>query len=128
MKILSFTLQYAVWHYSRALFDIIGIIQNFVWFLYHYFSLPILARTFFTPWRRMNILHEKREGFNTFFSSLVVNIMMRLVGIIMRIIIILIGIFAIFAMSAFGIIFLIFWLFLPFIILALFVAGVREFI
>ena len=75
---------YFFWHYSLALAAWWRIYGNLLWFLYHFFSLPIIIRTLFAPWRRLAEPYPK--GFNPAATAetLVVNGLMRLIGLIIR--------------------------------------------
>ena len=41
--------EYLVWHYSKAIKLIVNIVSNFLWFVYHFFSVSVLSSTFFSP-------------------------------------------------------------------------------
>lgn len=114
---------YILWHYTRAFLDIIKIWMNAFWFVYHFFSIRILFSTLFSPWRRMGENYKKGFDASEFFSSLLINTIMRIVGIIIRMAVIIIGLLALVAVFIGGIIFLIIWLFLPFVIIAMLVRG-----
>ncbi|MFY9463399.1 MAG: hypothetical protein WAP52_04445, partial [Candidatus Sungiibacteriota bacterium] len=44
---------YIIWHYGKAVRDFFGIAYDVLWFGYHFFSLPLLARTLFAPLSRI---------------------------------------------------------------------------
>lgn len=124
MKLLIFPLSYLVWHYTLAIRDFAIIIGNLLWFLYHYFSIPILLKTLFSPWRRLaesyshNILRP-----NDFFSTLIVNSLMRVFGFLVRTVMILTGILMWLSSLVLGILAMAFWILLPIIIPALIFFG-----
>ncbi|MDZ7726431.1 MAG: hypothetical protein U5L75_02525 [Candidatus Campbellbacteria bacterium] len=113
---MQFALQYVSWHYSRGVHDIVVLWSNFIWFLSHFFSIPLLASTLFSPWKRLH--EEPKDGFDLedFFSAILVNIMMRLVGFFMRLTMIAVGL-AVLALALLGLIIdLAFWLLWPAVI------------
>lgn len=75
---------YFLWHYSLALVAWWRIYLNLLWFLYHFFSVPVIVRTLFSPWRRLAEPYPK--GFNpgAAAETLVVNGLMRLFGLVVR--------------------------------------------
>lgn len=104
---------YLKWHYGRAFSDILVVWANFFWFTFHFFSIPLLIRTLFSPWKR---LHEGyRKGFHPedFFQALIVNTLMRIVGAIARLVLIVIGILILLMVTVIGVSFLLFWAIAP---------------
>lgn len=95
---------------------------NFVWFTQHFFSLPTLVSTLFSPWKRMKI--EKGGALSTnFFEDLLVNIIMRIVGAVVRIILITIGLVFLSIVVVLGIITFVFWFIAPIAVVVLFIYG-----
>jgi hypothetical protein len=126
MDVLSIIGHYLKWHYSRALGDIFHIWQNFIHFFYNFFSVGHLARTFIEPWHRLG--EERRTkalDLEDIFEVVVVNIVMRLIGVVMRTILITFGIIFMLLTVAAGFLFYIFWLSLPVLVPLLFAAGIR---
>lgn len=77
---------YIAWHYSGALASWTRIARDIAWFLAHYFSIRLLLRTLFAPWKRLDATEDK-----SFFAWLVTATLMRLVGVLVRIPVILFG-------------------------------------
>jgi len=115
---------YFQWHYSRAFSDIFNIWKNITTFLFNFFSIPILVKTFFSPWKRLQAERE-REGFDLFdsMSTAFVNLIMRIVGMMMRTVLIFFGLCAIAVSVVGGIIFFVLWTFAPFLVVLLCAAG-----
>lgn len=114
---------YFAWHYSRALREYTNNARNVLVFTNHFFSIGLLLKTFFAPWRRLDIVREGKETFAGLFDRLVVNSIMRIVGMIMRSF--MIG-FGSFVWIGAAVVFaggLLFWLVLPIVVLALFLYG-----
>ena len=113
MELVLIITGYLRWHYGRAFADILVVWTNFFWFVLHFFSIPLLARTLFSPWKR---LHEEYQlGFHpgVFFSSLIVNFIMRIVGAAARFIIIVMGMLILTMVTVVGVVFLLFWTVAP---------------
>ncbi len=91
MKDAYLVLDFSVWYYTRAFRDILAVWMNFMWFILHFFSIPLLLRTLFSPWRRMTD-SDKRTSIEDFMEAFVMNIMTRIFGAIVRLSIILCGI------------------------------------
>lgn len=115
--VLSIARSYILWHYSEALTSYIVIWRNFVWFVFHFFSISTLARTLFQPFQRMQETYKKGLELEDWAGTFVVNTLMRLVGATVRLVIIAIGLVTITITALVGAIGLVIWLFLPFILL-----------
>ena len=117
---------YFVWHYTIAISDLKRLEKNIIWFIFNFFSIGILLDTLFSPWKRL----AKDEGTKrpTYFSNLVVNVLMRLVGIFIRGATILFGTATLIVTIFAAVIVFLAWLFLPFLIPIFFLFGVSFFI
>ena len=126
MRILSLAPAYLRWHYTSAFRSIVLIWIDLLWFVYHFFSVPTVVRTFLSPWKRLG--EETRSGFHPqeFFEALVTNTMMRIVGIIIRTFFLLFAALALAAMLFGGVATLILWPFLPLVAVGLVVVGVGS--
>lgn len=118
MNGVTLTFKYVTWHYTRGLRDCSVLTIGFLRGIAHFFSLITLLKTLFVPWRKLTETY--RGGFDpeSFFSSLVVNTLMRLVGFFVRSIVIVIGVIALIAAFFVGVALILLWLALPFIVLA----------
>jgi len=124
MQVASLLGNYFVWHYSRAYRELIHIERNILWFLFHFFSLPELTRTFFAPWKRLGENYGSIFDTEEFFAAIVTNVLMRIVGIIMRAIIIVAGCVVLILATLSAVFLIIVWTVLPFIIVFAFVIGI----
>jgi hypothetical protein len=111
---------YFIWHYTRAITDILNIVRNFLWFFGHFFSFGELTRTLFSPLKR---LHEDYKFdpdnlFENIIGSLIVNVMMRAVAFVMRVTVMAVGLLVILTTLIFAVLFLTVWLFLPLLIVS----------
>ena len=115
MNPVAFVISYTKWHYSNALLDIIRVWGNFLWLSLHFFSTGTLLRTFFSPFMRMHEEYPGKGNFDPeyFAGTLVVNIIMRIVGILVRTIFIVLSVSIFSAILFFGIIFIALWITAP---------------
>ena len=114
-----FIKEYVLWHYGQAIADIVEVWRNFFWFGYHFFSMPLLLKTLFSPFRRLrekggNLLHLE-----ILFENILANIIGRIVGFLLRSFVFALGVFYMILASAAFVIALILWIMLPFLIMIL---------
>lgn len=129
MKTVILIIPYYIrWHYGRGVAEGIAIYKDVVWFLYNFFSISVLLRTFFSPWERLGEEYVKKPGIHPgeYFSTLTVNTIMRGVGILLRTGIIIAGLIAVAVASVAGVAVFIGWIGLPLIIVSLVALGVKE--
>lgn len=124
MIFTSIISDYFRWHYGRAFGELFHVWLNFLWFIIHFFSLPQLARSLFSPWKRMT--EEKQSGFSfeNFAAYIVVNLLSRTVGFIMRGTVILIGLTILIGTVVTGLIVSLFWVTAPIVIIVALGLGV----
>jgi hypothetical protein len=109
------------WYYYEAVKDVLTAWKNFVIFAREYFSIPLLLRTLFSPWRRDITKRPKGLDIKKFFQYLAYNGISRGVGLIVRFFTILVGLIFLLLTIALGAVFFILWLVLPFVLLGLIV-------
>jgi hypothetical protein len=105
---------YFAWHYGRGISDLVRLYQNYIWFFFNFFSINLLVKTFFAPWQRI-AEHRSKAGidFEDIAEVLTINIIMRLVGMMIRTIFIVIGSICVVLVAVFGALFFVVWLLLP---------------
>lgn len=116
---------YIVWHYTTGLSDLFHVWFNYIWYVGYLFSVKDVLFTLLSPWRRLN---EKTPNplsdLAAFGSALTVNILMRIVGLVIRSALLLSALIAfLLIMICFTTAF-VFWIFAPVILLHLVVSGV----
>lgn len=89
--------------------------NNYFMFAANLFSLPLLLKTFFSPWRRYNWKYPRGFDLAGFFNTLISNIFSRILGAIVRTVLIIIGILFQIFVVIFGLIIFIGWILVPFI-------------
>lgn len=128
MNLFTLIREYVVWHYSRAFTDMFGIWKNFLWYINHLFSVPDVIMTLFAPWKRLqekkvNILKDPQE----FFMNLVVNLIMRLIGLLVRTVILVIALTCFAVIIVLGLAVAVIWLFLPLLLVEMLITGLSFF-
>ena len=107
-----------LWHFYEMPKFLFYAWNNYLKFGSNYFSIPLLLKTFFSPWRRYRWMYPKSFDVVEFFNTLISNTFSRILGSICRAVLITFGVlFQIFIFIA-GIVIIIFWLFIPLIVIA----------
>lgn len=117
--------QYLTWQFLDVPKNILKAWKNFLKFNLNYFSIPLLLKTLFSPWRRYIWFYPKGFDLGKYFEVFFSNLISRILGAILRVFLILIGvlveIFIVFA----GLFILLVWFLLPIILILGFYHGVR---
>lgn len=115
---------YLTWHYSEAFKDITRVWTNFLWFIFNFFSITILLKTFFSPWRRIQEGRTK-EGFHPedIAEAFVTTTVMRIIGMMLRSFIIIVGLLVTLAVFWGGLLFYAVWMLLPVLVPVSFIYG-----
>ena len=127
MKFPILATKYLVWHYGEALTDWWRIVGNFIWFFFHMFSIGLLLRTLFSPFKRLQ--EERKKGswkFENWGGAIIINVLMRLVGFSVRTMFIVVGLIFIIFTAMVGAIAFVFWLILPLMVAFLLVFGFSQ--
>lgn len=91
--------------------------NNYFIFVTNFFSLSLLLKTFFAPWRKYRWSYPKGLDVGAFFSTLISNIFSRFLGALMRVVLIITGIFFQVFIAIFGAVAILLWYAVPFIII-----------
>ena len=124
MLFLSVAHQYLLWHYSRAFGEIFHVWLNFIWFVIHFFSLPQMIRSWFSPWKRMVEGRGRKWNLEDLAAFIVIGIISRIIGAILRTLVIITGLASLFIAIAGGVAVFVFWLGAPLIIIGLLGFGI----
>lgn len=79
-------MEYAVWHYTKGLAEFLRAWGNIHWFLFKFFSTSMMIKTFFQPLHRVKESYAKTFDIQKIAESLLVNTIMRGVGMIFRLV------------------------------------------
>ncbi len=83
---------YIRWHYGQALKEIWELERDFLWFGYHFFSIPVLFQTLFSPFYRIRESYKGWASFEALLENAVANVVSRFVGLFLRLFVIAFGI------------------------------------
>lgn len=113
------------WYYLERIKKILKAWKNLLRFNIEFFSIPLLAKTFFSYWR--NYREDYGRGFDIkrYFSVFTFNAISRIIGAFVRGIIISIGCLAEFLIFLGGLFFILIWLFLPFLFIGGFFFAIK---
>lgn len=114
---------YLIWHYSRAYLEFSRVLFNILWFTAHFFSIVDLMKSWLSPWKRMTEERKKAWDVEEFFSSIVINILSRIIGALMRTIIIAIGLLSLTFVLVGGVVVYLIWTVAPALIIGLIILG-----
>ncbi|HRY31311.1 MAG TPA: hypothetical protein P5328_02910 [Candidatus Paceibacterota bacterium] len=126
MKFFTLIPYYLVWHYTTGIVNYFGLWGDFIWFSYNYFSLKALVRTLFSPFKRLSTKEARGFSPGKFLGDLVVDILMRIIGFALRIVVIIIGLLVTAGVIVAGLVLLVVWAVLPWLLGFLIVAGVMA--
>jgi hypothetical protein len=96
---------------------------NYMWFFWHFFSIPLLLKTFFYPWKRLDEEKKKGFGISKTFERFTVNTLMRIVGMLIRTVTIALGLLTLVSAFIAGLVGFMLWTVLPFVVILFFVNG-----
>ncbi|PIR71502.1 MAG: hypothetical protein COX89_01410 [Candidatus Nealsonbacteria bacterium CG_4_10_14_0_2_um_filter_37_10] len=117
--------QYLIWQFWEVPKNILLGWKNFLKFGLNYFSLPLLLRTFFSPWRRYTWAYPRGFDVGKYFEVFISNLISRILGAVLRIFLIIIGVLAeVFIIFAGAILFF-GWIVLPILLITGLVFGFK---
>jgi len=106
-----------LWHFYEMPKFLLGVWKNYIFFALDYFSMPVLLKSLFAPWRRYRWSYPKGFDVGGFVSTFISNMFSRFLGAFMRIILIIVGIFFQIFVIFVGLIIFLLWILIPFIII-----------
>lgn len=126
MKIKSnkiIILQFWSWYYIKAVKGLINAWKNFIIFIREYYSIPLLLKTLFHPWRRDITKYGRGFSIKNFLETLIFNLISRSLGFIIRFFTIIVGIVCLLGVIILGLVIILLWFLLPLILLFLIIIG-----
>jgi len=115
--------QFLEWYLLDQPKTILKAWKNYLLFNLEYFSIPLLLKTFFSPWRRYTWPYGRGFSFKRYLDAFVSNGIFRSLGATTRFFLILIGIFLEILIFFAGLIITLIWFLWPLILIELFVIG-----
>jgi hypothetical protein len=113
MHFLLFLPYYFRWHYSKAISNLVLSLKEIVIFIPRFFSIPILFRTLFAPWRRLGEGYTKGFDPGAFFQTFLLNLILRIVGFVMRLLTISIALILLVLGVMLSLLVLLIWILFP---------------
>ncbi len=113
------------WEYKDAPKFILGAWKNFLVFGLDYFSLPVLLKTFFSPWKKYRYSYGGVFEIWKNIETLVFNAMSRIIGAIIRTVFIILGIAFEVLIFISGIVAFLGWIVLPFLLIFGIIYGLK---
>lgn len=124
MLFLTIIRHYFLWHYTEAYKELFSVCKNLIWFVVHFFSIPQLFKTLFSPWRR--IVEEKKKSWDIedFAGRILINVLSRIIGAIVRLLVISLGLVFLTITIVLAALTFVLWIIMPVIIVGCFVLGI----
>ena len=104
------------WHFFEVPKFLLVVWENYIVFGLNYFSVPLLLRTLFSPWRRYKWRYPKSFDVAGYFGTFISNVFSRMIGMVCRILFIVVGIMVQIGIVILGALAILFWVFLPLIL------------
>ena len=113
------------WNFLDAPKEILKAWKNFLLFNLNYFSIPILLKTLFSPWRRYAWSYGRGFDIKVYFEAAMSNLISRSIGLIIRVFLIFIGsAIEMFIVLGGALVFLS-WILLPFLLVGGLILGIK---
>ena len=126
MYFLLFIPSYFRWHYSTSLKDLSNNLKNGFLFIPQFFSLSTLLRTIFSPWKRLGEEYHKGFDPSAFFSTAILNTILRIVGFVIRSVTIVISLVVLIFYTFAAITLYLVWLIFPAFLLFVLALGLKN--
>ena len=111
------------WYYSGAVKGLIRAWRNFIIFIREYYSIPLLLRTIFAPWKRDITRRPRGLDIKRFAEVFAFNVISRILGFLVRSVTIVIGSICLVGVIIFGAVALIIWVLLPLVLAFFIIVG-----
>jgi hypothetical protein len=109
--------QYLAWQFLDVPKGVMTGWRNCLQFNLNHWSVPLLLRTWFSPWRQYKSSYGRGFSFTRYFEAFTFNMTSRVLGAIMRTFFIILGILTEVMVFLAGAVVFLFWLILPFLLL-----------
>lgn len=109
----NIVLEWFLWQFLEVPKLILKAWKDFLRFGLSYFSIPLLLKTLFSPWRRYKWFYPRGFDFWLYFETIFSNLIFRALGAIIRSVLIMIGVFFEILIFFVGLFIFLGWLILP---------------
>jgi len=120
--------QYLEWHLFDVPKNILKGWRNFLAFNLNYFSIPLLFKTLFSPWRRYTWAYPRGFDLGGYLEVFFSNLISRTLGAIVRIFFIFLGAAVEIIILLIGLVLFLGWFFLPFLLIGSLVLAIKMMI
>ncbi len=127
MNSVFFCVDFSLWYYTTAIRNILSLWMNAMWFVTHFFSIPLLTKTLFAPWKRMTDEY-RRTGIEEILATFIMNVMSRVFGATVRLFILACGIVSLLVTTLMLFVVVATWVVLPVVSAYLILYGVTLFL
>jgi len=117
--------QFFTWYFFDQPKAILKAWKNFLRFNLEYFSIILLLKTLFSPWRRYVWSYGRGFDFRRYLEAFTSNTISRGLGALLRVFLILIGIFLELFVFLAGLTILILWFLWPIILMIILILGFK---
>lgn len=126
MSAISYNIiwQYLGWYFYDQPRKILKTWKGFLLFNLEYFSVFLLLKTFFSPWRQYKWFYPRGFDALKYLETLFSNLISRTLGAILRTFVILAGVFFEILILIFGFLIFLGWLVLPALLILILVKNV----
>jgi hypothetical protein len=123
MNILATVPIYIRWHYTCGIVESIELVKRLLLNVLHFFSVSVILRTFFSPWKREGMRYAHSEV-GSWFTTFIFNSLMRVLGMVMRTVILFFGLVIFLCSCIFSVVIILGWILAPLVMVGSFVMGV----
>ena len=116
--------QWIFWHFYEMPKKILKVWNNYLSFNLNYFSIPLLLKTLFYPWRKYSSSYGRGFDLGRYFEVFSLNVISRALGALVRTCLIIVGSLSQIFIIFIGVLILISWLLLPAFLVVGFLFGV----
>ncbi|HXK32344.1 MAG: hypothetical protein A2Z68_00475 [Candidatus Nealsonbacteria bacterium RBG_13_38_11] len=109
----NIVIQWLCWHFFDVPKGILKAWRNFLFFNFNYFSVVLLLKTFFSPWRRYSWSYGRGFNIQRYIEVFLSNLLSRALGAIVRSFLIVFGLITEIFIISLGLIVFLGWLILP---------------
>jgi len=124
--VVNFGMHFLRWWYGEAIRRIFVYFKAFYITIWDFFSVSIIARTFFDPWKRDISTAMPGSMIEERIRMWVMNLVSRIIGIIIKTITLGFYVISFFVLTALEIVIIFLWIFMPAIVLLLVLFGLQT--
>jgi len=121
----SIIIQYFIWHFLDAPKELARAWRNYLRFFLHFFSLPTLLKTLFSPWHGITWSYGRGFSFKRYAETIISNGFSRVIGLCLRLVLISLGLVIETVIFVIGLLILFCWFFLPVILILAIIYGIK---